>query len=248
MMRLRIGWLYPRQMSTYGDRGNVLALSYRCRRREIAVDVVEVDLGLCDVKDVDIFIFGGGQDRNQAVVSADLMEFKAQALREAVGNQETGDWGAVVLGVCGGFQLLGHFYVTREGQEIKGLGLLDVATAGRGKRAVGHVVVQPDERLGLRDKLVGFENHSGKTTLGRGRALGHVELGQGNAEDGLEGAWYGNVFGTYLHGPVLAKNPEFCDMLIQRALQKRHGQVELAVLDDTLETEMRKRILEEVRA
>jgi len=186
--------------------------------------------------EVDVFFFGGGQDREQALVYDDLLETKAAHLAAAVQN------GAAVLAVCGGYQLLGHYYETASGERLPGIGLIDVHTTAGSKRCIGDVVVRADESLGLDPPtLVGFENHSGRTFLGEGvRPLGRVLRGSGNnGSDGTEGVSLGNVFGSYLHGSLLPKNPHLADLIIERGLGRR-----LQRLDDSLELSAHTRIVE----
>jgi len=186
--------------------------------------------------EVDVFFFGGGQDREQALVYDDLLETKAAHLAAAVQN------GAAVLAVCGGYQLLGHYYETASGERLPGIGLIDVHTTAGSKRCIGDVVVRADESLGLDPPtLVGFENHSGRTFLGEGvRPLGRVLRGSGNnGSDGTEGVSLGNVFGSYLHGSLLPKNPHLADLIIERGLGRR-----LQRLDDSLELSAHSRIVE----
>jgi CobQ-like glutamine amidotransferase family enzyme len=227
--RFTVGWLYPDLMNIYGDRGNVLTLLKRAEWRGFEARLLELGKGVQEgMEDVDVFFFGGGQDREQALVYDDLIENKAVPLAEAVTR------GAAVLAVCGGYQLLGHYYETAEGEKLPGLGLIDVRTDAGGRRCIGNVVVETGG-LGLEPKtLVGFENHSGRTFLGEGvRPLGKVIKGSGNnGADGTEGCAAGNIFGTYLHGSLLPKNPHFADLLISRALKRQ-----LEPLDDSLELE-----------
>jgi CobQ-like glutamine amidotransferase family enzyme len=234
---LTIGWLYPELMNIYGDRGNVLTLYQRARWRGLQAEVVDLDKGATRAIDrVDVFFFGGGQDREQALVYDDLIETKALPLARAL------EEGAVVLAICGGYQLLGHYYQTAEGQRFPGLGLLDVRTEAGPRRCIGDVVVDLDPELGLDPPtLVGFENHSGRTFLGPGaRPLGRVRRGRGNnEEDGTEGAVANNIFGSYLHGSLLPKNPHLADLIIERAKGRRPER-----LDDRLELAAHRRILE----
>ena len=234
---LTIGWLYPDLMNIYGDRGNILTLVRRARWRGLDAKVRELGKGgAAGIADVDVFFFGGGQDREQALVYDDLLETKAVHLATAVAE------GAAVLAVCGGYQLLGHYYETATGDHLPGIGLIDVRTQAGGRRCIGDVVVEADEGLGLLPPtLVGFENHSGRTFLGEGvRPLGRVVRGSGNnGEDGTEGAACGNLFGTYLHGSLLPKNPHLADLIIERALRRR-----LEPLDDSLELAAHQQIVE----
>ena len=229
---LRLAHLYPKAMNIYGDRGNILCLERRCRERGIAFEVAELELGeKLKAKECDLVFIGGAQDREQRRVAEDLAKVKGKALREAAGR------GAVVLAVCGGYQLLGRYYRTAEGEELPGVGLFGLWTEHPGpgaKRFIGNVVVE--WRGGT---LVGFENHGGRTYLDEGvEPLGRVVSGFGNnGEDGGEGAVAGTSFGTYLHGSLLPKNPRFADHLIETALRLRHEGFELAPLDDRVETQ-----------
>ena len=229
--RLRIGHLYAEEMNIYGDRGNVLTLRRRAEWRGIEVTVEAIGRTAAPAgPEFDLLFWGGGQDRDQALVLSDLLERKAGFIRAAVAA------GAVVLAVCGGYQLLGRSYETAHGQRLPGLGLLDLFTVPGRRRQIGNVLVDAG-RLGIEPRtLVGFENHSGRTYLGPGLApLGTVRRGFGNnGEDGQEGVAAGNVFGTYLHGSLLPRNPQLADLLIGRALA-RQGAGALMTLDDTVE-------------
>jgi CobQ-like glutamine amidotransferase family enzyme len=235
--RVTIGWLYPDLMNIYGDRGNILTLVQRARWRGLEARVLELGKGAGDgIADVDVLFFGGGQDKEQALVYDDLLETKAVPLAQAIHD------GAAVLAVCGGYQLFGHYYQTAEGERLPGIGLLDVRTEAGRVRCIGDVVVEPDPGLGLDPpSLVGFENHSGRTFLGEGvRPLGRVVMGRGNnGEDGTEGAVSGNLVGTYLHGSLLPKNPHLADLILERALTRR-----LDPLDDSLELTAHARVRE----
>jgi CobQ-like glutamine amidotransferase family enzyme len=217
---LRIVHLYADEMNIYGDRGNILTLTKRAEWRGIAVEVRAIGRGPApDLSDTDLIFWGGGQDRDQELVFKDAAAHKVAAIRHAI------EGGAVVLAVCGGYQLLGESYVTAEGKKLPGLGLVDLYTVPGVKRNIGNIVIETSD-LGLTPPtLVGFENHSGKTYLGPGlRPLGRVLRGAGNnGDDQTEGVAAGNVFGTYLHGSLLPKNPHFADLLIERALGPRAG-------------------------
>lgn len=236
-MRLRIGHLYPDLLNLYGDRGNIMTLARRAEWRGIAVEVAEVRLGDPLTPEAhDLFFIGGGEDRQQVLAAADLRAGRGAALRDAVEN------GAVLLAVCGGYQLMGHAYVPAEGDPLPGLGLLDLETRHPGKRhrrLIGNIIIRWEARAGAARTLVGFENHGGRTVLGpAARPLGRVERGWGNnGEDRTEGAVYREAYGTYLHGPFLPKNPWFADHLIAAALRRTHGEVTLVPLDDRLERE-----------
>lgn len=245
MPALRLVHLYPDLMSVYGDRGNVLALARRAEWRGIELTVLELTLGdSLDPQDADLIFFGGGQDREQAVVSPDFLAQKGQAVREAVES------GAALLSVCGGYQLLGRSYTTVDGQELPGAGLFDVRSVPGPKRHIGNVLVET-ELDGQRRTLVGFENHSGRTYLGPGlQALGRTVVGAGNnGEDRSEGAVYKGAIGCYLHGSLLPKNPWLADRLLVAALRHRTGEaVVLESLDDRIENEAHTAVESRIRA
>ncbi|HUR86587.1 MAG TPA: glutamine amidotransferase [Solirubrobacteraceae bacterium] len=229
MAELRICALYPDLMNIYADRGNLLMLERRCRWRGIGFQVTAAGLGEpIDAGAHDLFYLGGGQDRDQRLCALDLIQTKRDALHAAA------DRGALVLGVCGGLQLLGHRYALGE-EEIPGIGLVDLETVrSDGPRLIGNVAIEVDlDENGRAQVLAGFENHAGRTRLGAGEApLGRVLKGHGNTgTSGAEGVRRGSVIGTYLHGPLLPKNAWFADWLIRRAT----GLAELEPLDDTLE-------------
>jgi hypothetical protein len=230
---LRVCALYPDLLNIYADRGNLLVLERRCAWRGIGFELATSSLGDgLDGRAHDIYYLGGGQDRDQQLCAEDLIENKQEALREAAGR------GAVVLGVCGGYQLLGHSYTLGD-QQIAGVGLLDVRTVREeGPRLIGNVAIEIGEALGepgTRRVLAGFENHGGRTTLGPGqRSLGRVLAGHGNdGRSGFEGAISSTTIGTYLHGPLLPKNVWFADWLIATALGAPAAT--LRPLDDALE-------------
>jgi len=247
-MELRIAHLYPRLMNIYGDRGNVLCLTRRCRERDIEVELTELSIGdKLDPAAHDLIFMGGAQDRDQRNVAEDLRVTKGPALHEAV------DAGVVTLAVCGGYQLFGKYYRESTGAQLEGLGVFDLWTEHPGAgapRLIGNVVAdlvegpgvrhpEPVEGSNSRVSLVGFENHGGRTYLGEGtEPLARVRSGHGNnGKDLTEGARYKNAFGTYLHGSLLPKNPRFADMLIELGLRRRYGDdVRLAPLNDRLET------------
>ena len=231
-MELRAVALYPEQMNIYADRGNILFLRRRCEWRGIAFSYAAAGAGEpLDARAHDLIYVGGGQDRDQRIVAEDMVASKRAGLAEAVED------GAVVLAVCGGYQLLGHSYQLGD-ETIAGLGLADLETVRQpGPRLIGNIEIQVDLGDGPRE-LAGFENHGGRTHLGDGaEPLGRVVRGHGNnGEDGLEGVRRLNMIGTYLHGPLLPKNAWLADRLIQLALARRHGsEPELEPLDDALE-------------
>jgi CobQ-like glutamine amidotransferase family enzyme len=244
MTTLRLVHLYPDLMNVYGDRGNVLALMRRAEWRGISVEVREVSLGdHLRPDEVDLIFFGGGQDREQTVVSADFVADKGEAVKEAV------EGGAALLSVCGGYQLLGKSYTTVEGQELPGAGLFDVRSMPGPKRHIGNVLVETTLD-GQPRTLVGFENHSGRTYLGSGvQPLGRTVVGAGNnGEDHTEGAVYRAAIGCYLHGSLLPKNPWLADHLLGRALRHRTGEpAELEPLDDRLEEDAHKSVAVRIR-
>ena len=214
---LRVCALYPDLMNIYADRGNLIVLERRCAWRGIGFQLSASGLGEpLDGRAHDLYNIGGGQDRDQRLCAEDLLALKAAALREAAARE------AIVLGVCGGYQLLGRSY-TLGAERIEGVGLLDLETVrGSGERLIGNVAIDP---AGLPDApegqvLAGFENHGGRTTLGASQApLGRVLRGHGNdGRSGHEGARTANTIGTYLHGPLLPKNVWFADWLIARGL------------------------------
>lgn len=234
---LIIAHLYPDLLRTYGDTGNVLTLVRRAEWRGFHVDVTPVSRGDRLPADAGVVFIGGGTDRVQAIVGGDLRE-RTGPLAEAA------DRGCVVLGVCGGYQILGHRYVAADGDEVPGVGLLDVSTRAAHPRIVGRV--RADATLwGRTFDLAGFENHGGRTTLGPcASALARVRRGGGNDGDGgTEGAVQGTVVGTYLHGPVLAINAAFADALLERALAPRTGGAPLVPLPDEVEAAAHRRAL-----
>lgn len=217
-MTVDICYLYPRLLSVAGDRGNLLALMQRCAWRGIGYRVTEADVGVVpDFARSDLILLHGGQDREMTVAARDLAA-KAGPLREAI------ETNAVVLAVCAGYQLLGRYYAPADGPPIQGLGVLDVVTEGDPARFIGHAAVRCELGSGGQHQLAGFENHSGRTYLGSGaKPLGQVLAGAGNnGQDGTEGARYREVYATYLHGPVLPKNPWLADHLLSRALAHRY--------------------------
>ena len=230
-MVLKIGHLYPTLMSVAADRGNLYSIKKRCEWRGIQVEVDPIYVRQTpDFTQYDLLLIHGAADREMELASKDI-QLKAEGMREAV------DANIVFLCVCAGFQLMGHYYKPFKGPELKGIGLLDLYTEGGNERFMTHMAMECEFPGIGKHMLVGYENHSGRTWLGENvKPLGKVIAGWGNnGKDGYEGAWYKEVYGTYLHGPVLPKNPWFTDYLITRALQRRYGKVELAPLDDTEE-------------
>lgn len=229
-LKLTIAHLYPNLLNIYGDFGNVLALKRRCEYRNIDCEVVSVNVGdEIDIEKNDIYFIGGGQDKQQIEVSEEIQN------RKEVLTQAAND-GRVFLAICGGYQLLGKYYQPHDGEKLLGIGVLDAYTVAGDTRFIGNVTAETDF---LEPKtLVGFENHAGLTYLEEGTVpLAKVVVGNGNnSKDGGEGARKNNVFGTYLHGSVLPKNPHFTDYLIKTALEVKYQKpIELEKLDDTIE-------------
>lgn len=251
MMRFTIGYLYPTVMSHYGDRGNITSLLNRCRWRGIDAEVKGLELGeRVDPEQVDILFMGGGADSHQHLLCEDLLGVKGEGIRLALED------GCPALVVCAGYQLWGNYYRPAQGEDLRGLEIfdahtvhratqvgarLDSFTGARKVRAVGDLVVQWGA-----ETLVGFENHGGRTYLHPGAVpLGTVQVGGGNnSEDGSEGCIHGSAIGTYLHGPVLPKNPALADHLLELGLRRRYGRAELAPLPDAREHQANRRALE----
>lgn len=214
---IKIGLVYPELLGTYGDRGNAEVLAWRAARHSLAAEVAEVTAGDPVPPALDVYVLGGGEDAAQATAARLLRSAAGDGLRRAA------DQGRVVLAVCGAFQLLGRVYIDGRRRETPGLGLLDLETAAATPRLVGEVVTRSREG----ELLTGFENHGGRSVLGPGlQPLGRVLRGGGNnGSDATEGARQGTVFGTYLHGPVLARNPALADLLLGQALERRGRQL-----------------------
>jgi hypothetical protein len=222
-MRIRVGHLYPEYLNIYADRGNIAVLAGRAAARGHELEVVPIGLGDPVPATLELFYVGGGQDREQELVAPDLAA-KAEPLRAAA------DAGAAFLAVCGGYQLLGRSYRDVSGTELAGAGLLPLHTVAGGKRMIGDVLLDCDW---AGETLAGFENHAGRTILDEGaEPLGRVIAGFGNdGVSGFEGCRAGRIYGTYLHGPLLPRNPWLADRLLSEAL----GGVELEPLPDELE-------------
>ena len=234
---LNICHLYPDLLNVYGDLGNILILKYRAEKRGIKVIVHDISVGdAFDAEKFDIVLFGGGQDYEQSIVSKDLIETKKFALTEYIES------GKVFLSICGGYQLLGKYYTTGEGEKLPGLGILDLYTEAGNTRFIGNTAIYNED---YDETYVGFENHSGRTYIGNMKPLGKVINGFGNnGEDGNEGCIYKNTYGTYYHS-LLSKNPELSDRLIKTALEIKYGDTfDLEPIDDSLELKAKKYILE----
>ena len=245
---IKIAHLYPEVLNLYGDRGNILCLKKRLEWRGIDCSVTEVKLGDNDsLTDYDLFFIGGGQDFEQEVLLNDLKSGKGENIKAAIESGKT------FLCICGGYQMMGHYYETKEGDKMQFLGAIDLYTKGSDVRMIGNYAFRMDPKSsGLKKAIdiVGFENHSGHTYLGNGiNALGTVLAGYGNnGEDKNEGVHYKNVFGTYSHGPILPKNSEFTDYLLKTTLETKYGKAELSDLDDKFEKLAHDTILEKVLA
>lgn len=232
-MRLLVAHLYPEYLNIYADRGNIAVLERRAGWRGIAFDYQPVGIGEELPADADLVYIGGGQDREQALIANDLVA-KGDSLVAAA------ERGAAMLAVCGGYQLLGRAYRDRSGREIPGIGLFPHETVAGERRMIGDILLDCELDPGDRRTLVGFENHAGRTFLDDGaQPLGRVASGFGNnGKDGLEGCRVGRALGTYLHGPLLPRNPWLADWLLREALTHRFGKPpELSPLPDELEDE-----------
>lgn len=236
-MKLRIAYLYPELMNIYGDRGNILCFLKRCQWRGIETEVKKITL-----KDpllpgnFDFYFAGGGQDKEQILVAKDLQTKKKSLKEEA-------DRGVPMLLICGSYQLFGHYFKTFDDKKLLGISVLDCYTVASKKRKIGNVMVKPDKSI-IKNYLLGFENHSGNTFLksdSQTQPLGKVIKGFGNnGKDKTEGAIYKNVLGTYLHGPILPKNPALADFLIKKALEtKCQKKITLKPLDNKSEEQAR---------
>ena len=217
--------LYAKEMNIYGDNGNILVLQKRLEWRGFTVEVVRVGVGDSFPKNVHIVMGGGGQDAGQQAIADDLKMKQTQL-------QKFADNGVPMLMICGMYQMFGKAFITADNTNIAGIGILDVTTKAESGRLVGNVCSQSDY-----GQLIGYENHSGRTSLGvHSKALGTVPTGQGNdGVDGTEGVRLNNVFGSYLHGPVLSKSPQFADYLLRLALDVAGDVRELEPIDDALE-------------
>ena len=235
MYQLNICHLYPDLLNLYGDRGNIISLKKRCEWRDIEVTVTDLSLREpYEPEKYDIVFLGGGQDYEQEIIQNDIIKMKADSIKTAIKSNK------VFICICGGYQLLGKYYRTWDGKEIELLGALDIWTIGGEKRMIGNLVYECDflKSANFDGKIVGFENHSGRTYLGdRVSPLGKVIIGNGNnGEDEYEGARYKNVFCSYSHGSLLPKNPAFSDYIINIALKDKYPSFPgLLSIDDTIE-------------
>lgn len=222
---LKIVQLYPRDMNIYGDWGNTLSLSRRARAHGYDVEIIDHNPGDTFPEDADIIIGGGGQDSGQSIIQEDLHTIKNTLITLA-------ENGTPMLLICGLYQLFGKEFKTIGGETLQGIGIFNATTIGGEERLIGNITEESEE-FGT---IIGFENHSGLTTLhGDTKPLAVTQKGQGNnLEDGTEGARHKNVIGTYLHGSLLPKNPKISDFLIQKAAEKKYGSFTPATIDDSL--------------
>ena len=231
-MKLKICHMYNDVLNLYGDRGNIICMRKRLNWRGIDAEIVKLPVGeFSTLADCDIVFIGGGQDFEQQVLLDDLHRGKDREIKAAIED------GVTFLTICGGYQMMGSYYETYDHVRCDFIGAVDFHTVGSRQRMIGNYKFRCSDSAGG-STVVGFENHSGKTWLGSGvEPLGHVLAGFGNnGEDGTEGVRYKNLIGTYSHGPLLPKNPEFCDRLLLGALSRKYGITELEKLNDTAET------------
>ena len=243
-MKIVVAHLYPDYLNIYADRGNMAVLERRAAWRGIGFDYRTLSVGDTPAPgEADLYYVGGGQDREQALIAPDLAD-KGAALVEAVAG------GAALLAVCGGYQLLGRFYRDRSGAELPGVGFFPLHTVAGEKRMIGDVLLECELAPGEPRTLAGFENHAGRTFLDPGaEPLGRVVAGFGNnGEDGVEGCRVGRAVGTYLHGPLLPRNPWLADWLIAQALSRRAGEpVELEPIAEDFESQAHRVAAERAR-
>lgn len=231
MTKLHICHLYPDLLNLYGDRGNIICMRQRLAWRGLEAEVTEVPVGTtADFTKFDLIFIGGGQDFEQEVLLPDLRAGKDKELKAAIAD------GKAVLAICGGYQMLGNYYKTWDGQQCDFIGAIDLYTVGSKERMIGNFAFECGAESGG-STVVGFENHSGKTYLGDGvKPLGKIIAGGGNnGSDGTEGVRHLNVFGTYSHGPILPKNPELCDHILETAFRRKDDSFRLEPLNDAVE-------------
>ena len=219
-LSLTIGHFYPDLLNLYGDRGNVLALLTRAQRRGINVEIKEISIGdELDPSSIDIAFLGGGQDNEQNILKDDFVNVKGPKIKDMIEN------GTVFLCICGGYQMLGKYYLEHNGNKLECLGAIDIYTEGEKERYIQDTIYELELPSGEKVKVAGFENHSGRTYLGESvKPFMKVIRGAGNnGKDGFEGARYKNTFCTYSHGSFLPKNAAVTDMLLEIALKNKYG-------------------------
>ncbi|MFA6533356.1 MAG: hypothetical protein WCT22_05185 [Patescibacteria group bacterium] len=244
-MQINIGWLYPDLMNTYGDRGNIITLNYRILKMGIKPIINKISINQSGdmISKMDILFMGGAQDKQQEIVNEDLKK-KGTFLKKAIEKEVPG------LYVCGAYQFLGKYYKEADGNIINGIGVFDLYTESPGlnvPRCIGNIVIESKKFPGVR--LVGFENHGGRTYLtDKKLAFARVVKGYGNnGEDQTEGIYFKNSFGTYLHGPILPKNPEIADYLIKKAVERKYGKdIKLKKLDNSWEEKARSWVIDKL--
>ncbi len=225
-MKIKIAHIYPELRNLYGDMGNIASLKKRAEWRNIEVEVREYNINeVIDFENTDILFIGGGSDKEQITVCNKLKEY-AEDIKKYIENN------GVLIAICSGFEILGKHYKVKN-ETVQALGLLDMYTEYADNRLIDDVVVKTEF---LERPVVGFENHGGRVYINNNAPLGKVIHGNGNnGTDGLEGVMYKNVIGTYMHGPLLPKNPHLSDYIIKKALQNKYGEIELQELDDSIE-------------
>ncbi|GKX66805.1 type 1 glutamine amidotransferase [Inconstantimicrobium mannanitabidum] len=240
-MELNICHLYPDLLNVYGDVGNILILKHRAELRGITVNISNLSLKDDFDKDLyDITFFGGGQDYEQSIVSQDIFDTKRDSIKDYIES------GKVFLAICGGYQLLGKYYMTSTGEKLNGLDILNIYTEACSDRFIGNTAIINED---FNETYVGFENHSGRTYINDLKPLGKVLHGYGNnGTDGYEGCIYKNTYGTYFHGSLLSKNPELADRLINAALHKKYSDFSLEPLNDTFELKAKEAILRKLNS
>ncbi|MBE7012573.1 MAG: glutamine amidotransferase [Ruminococcaceae bacterium] len=226
-MKITVGHLFPDMLNLYGDSGNIAVLKHRLQSRGIETEVTAYGIeDEIDFSAVDILLIGGGGEREQHLACGRLKQMRDDIVSYA-------EDGGVILAVCGGYHILGKSY-DHNGEKAEGIGVLDIITQNGKERLIGDVVLQSDL---VKSTVVGFENHTGKTSIGNLKPFGRVLYGHGNGDDGTEGVVYRHIIGTNLHGPLLPKNPAVADWLIEKAIERRGGELPLAPLNDTAEQE-----------
>lgn len=239
-MELNICHLYPDLLNVYGDVGNIKILEYRAKARGINVNIHNISIkDEFNADEMDIVLFGGGQDYEQSIVSADLKDNKRDEIKRYIENNK------VLIAICGGYQLLGKYYIAANGEKINGLDILDIYTESGDKRFIGDTIIINEK---TNETYVGFENHSGRTHINDLEPLGKCIVGFGNnGEDGYEGCIYKNTYCTYFHGCLLAKNPELADRLIKAALEEKYGDITLSPLDDEFELQAKDHMIKRLK-